>query len=639
MLYRLFLITYLLLFISCTKNSLELEKNTVTPPNSFFYFQKAKDKSIPLQERYKAINSAYELSKKNTNDTLLLKILQKKSVIHYLMKQYDSLQLFNTQLLHAAILKKNPFHIGKHYSLKGVYYKEVTGDQNSAFYYFNQSKNYFLQIGDNGQVGKALLNMALIQQNFSDFFGSKETITESLQYLIRAQKTKYIASAYSVLATNHRKLLNYEDAIKYYNKAIEITDSEKDRFVYLNNLSAIYIDHKKYKKAIQGFKTILNNSLANKCVKNKARAIDNMAYAKWLSTQTDVENEFQKALNIRLKNKDLRGQIASYTHLAEFFANKDSKAAKKWIDKALIVSKKSNNPKAELDALKLLIKLAPLNLSIKNRYIILQDSLYKQELTVKTQFAKIKYDDKLKQEEILKLKNQKAKQETETAKQKAHKTIFLSSGIIILLIGCFVIYFLKQRYKREKIQETYKTETRISKKVHDELANDIYNVMIQLEDENKPELLNKIEDIYSRTRDISRENSSIDTGQNYPEELSDMLSSYTPIDTMLIVKGFDHINWEKISREKKVTLYRVLQELMTNMKKHSQAKLVAITFSKSFKLIKINYSDNGRGITEKAINYRNGLYNAENRIKTIGGSFIFDSETENGFKAEIQIPN
>ncbi|MFT6754570.1 MAG: signal transduction histidine kinase, partial [Urechidicola sp.] len=45
----------------------------------------------------------------------------------------------------------------------------------------------------------------------------------------------------------------------------------------------------------------------------------------------------------------------------------------------------------------------------------------------------------------------------------------------------------------------------------------------------------------------------------------------------------------------KITIYRILQELMTNMKKHSKASHVVITFIQKPKRIFINYLDNSIG--------------------------------------------
>ena len=72
-----------------------------------------------------------------------------------------------------------------------------------------------------------------------------------------------------------------------------------------------------------------------------------------------------------------------------------------------------------------------------------------------------------------------------------------------------------------------------------------------------------------------------------------MLSDQTGT-AKLIVRGDNAVKWEKLSEEKKIVLYRVLQELMVNMKKHSDARLVAIVFDQKPKLLEVQYSDTGQ---------------------------------------------
>jgi len=82
----------------------------------------------------------------------------------------------------------------------------------------------------------------------------------------------------------------------------------------------------------------------------------------------------------------------------------------------------------------------------------------------------------------------------------------------------------------------------------------------------------------------------------------------------------------------------VLQELLVNMKKHSQCSLVVISFKKIENKLQIDYSDNGLGSTFDKINSRNGLQNVENRILAINGTITFDTKPEKGFKTSFKIP-
>ncbi len=214
--------------------------------------------------------------------------------------------------------------------------------------------------------------------------------------------------------------------------------------------------------------------------------------------------------------------------------------------------------------------------------------------------------------------------------------MYLFVGILIILSSIFIYFQLKSRHKKEKVQQVYATEIRISKKVHDEVANDLYHTMTKLQSENtiKEEILDDLEQVYIKTRDISKENSAIDFRENFESILNDLLLSYKDGYVNVITQNLSNINWNTISELKKTAIYRVLQELMTNMKKHSKATIAVLTFSKKNNNILINYKDDGIGCIIKK---RGGLQNAENRIQSVGGTIIFESENTNGFKATIKI--
>ena len=94
------------------------------------------------------------------------------------------------------------------------------------------------------------------------------------------------------------------------------------------------------------------------------------------------------------------------------------------------------------------MKIKPNDLNIRDRYINLSDSLHKQELKVKTQFAKIQYDNKLKTKEIQELKILTANQQLEVTAQQRQKVIYLLLGIIVVISTIFYSYHLIQKHKK-----------------------------------------------------------------------------------------------------------------------------------------------------------------------------------------------
>src|SRR5690606_34398999 len=191
-------------------------------------------------------------------------------------------------------------------------------------------------------------------------------------------------------------------------------------------------------------------------------------------------------------------------------------------------------------------------------------------------------------------------------------------------------------HRRDRIRQVFKTEARISKKVHDEVANDLYHVMVKLQNDkqNDEEILDDLESIYDKTRDISKENSALELKCDFKEQLSDLLISYKNGKINVITQNISSVAWHKISEVKKITIYRDHKELMTNMAKHSQASVVVLTFGHSKKKILINYSDNGVG---GSIKNKNGLRNVENRIKSLNGTITFESKPNQGFKSKITL--
>ena len=277
-------------------------------------------------------------------------------------------------------------------------------------------------------------------------------------------------------------------------------------------------------------------------------------------------------------------------------------------------------------------------------YLHLNDSIQKVRQNSKNHFAKIKYDSKKEKEENINLRTQKIENALLLEQQKNKNLIlYLIVGIIISL-ATFIYYYLVAKNKREKIKTSYNTEIRIAKKLHDELANDVYQAMAFAEtqdlstSENKETLLTNLDTIYSRTRNISRENSSIETGVSFIPNLKEMMSGFNTASTNILINGLDSVNWTSIDATKKITVYRVLQELLVNMKKHSQCSLVVLTFKNIDNKLQIDYSDNGVGATIDEIKLKNGLQNVENRILAVKGTITFDTESDKGFKTKIIFP-
>ena len=641
----LLLLTYILL-ISCTGKQRSLQSTPTTRIDSTLkYFEESKNADLALNAQYELTEKAFKLISTIPSDTLLPKILYQKNWLHLSLGQYDSLIKYDKVLSRIPKQFQNELVLAKQNYLMGYYYEIIAEIPDSAFVRYNRSKTYYQREKDSSWIGKNLLNMANIQQAQSDFFGSKETLTEALQYFGEKSKNE-TASAFSTLGTNHRKLFNYKDAETYFLKAIALTESEENGLSIKNNLAVTYIDNGEFFRAAKLLNEILESSSLKIESSQHARVLDNLAYANWLSNKPIKKNSFLKPLYLRKQAGDKRGLLSSYTHLGEFYSKIEPQRAARYFDSVIQLSKTIRVPRAEKDAMKHLMQLFPDRVEIQNRYIFLQDSLYKQELKVKTQFAKYKYDDQIKQESILRLEKENAEAELEAIQERNMRYWFLGGTVFLASVLAIGYYSNRQRVKRlkaqnraDRVEASYATEAALSQRLHDDFGAGLHHLMLLVQSKADPEkILDELDELYQQSRDFSREINAVDTGANFKEVLYAMLNSQKPEETQLLIVGGKDIPWQSLSNVTKITLYKVLRELFINMSKHSKAKLVILNLKQQAKELEIRYSDNGIGVDTSTGIEKNGLFITEKRIEAIGGSISFESKQGNGFKAMIMIP-
>jgi len=71
---------------------------------------------------------------------------------------------------------------------KNPYYEQAyefldKNEFDSAFVYFEKAKSLFLERNDSVGVAESLINMAITQADFGDYYGSQETSTQAIEYL------------------------------------------------------------------------------------------------------------------------------------------------------------------------------------------------------------------------------------------------------------------------------------------------------------------------------------------------------------------------------------------------------------------------------------------------------------------------
>lgn len=504
----------------------------------------------------------------------------------------------------------------------------------SAFIFFYKAKDQFLSVKDSLGVGKSLINMGIILTEEGDYFGGQETSIQAMLFL-NDQNIKhhsYLAANYNNLGIAADNLKDYKNAIKFYDSALSFSNDSASKRMYLNNKAKSLQELAQYDRALVIYRQILKSADNSK---EYARLISNIAKTEWLkSSKYDARASLLTALNIRKKEQDIWGQNASYAQLADYYAAKNPKLAMTYAQQMYEIALKLKSPDDQLEALQKLIILAP-NTNTKsyyNSYRKLSDSLQTARNAAKNQFALIRYETEKHKADNLILQK-------ENSERKYQIIIISSIALFVLLGGIFWYRKRKRDIETESQKAITDSKLKTSKKVHDVVANGLYRVMTEIENQqdlDRDLVLDKIEDLYEKSRDISYEKPT-EANKPFHETLSEILTSFATAHRKVLIAGNDAELWLKVSEQTKYELEHIIQELMVNMKKHSQASNVVMRFESVGEQIKIYYTDNGIGMPKQK-QFNNGLRNTGNRIEEINGAIIFDTEVEKGLKIQISFP-
>lgn len=502
----------------------------------------------------------------------------------------------------------------------------------------------------------ALISIALIQQFEGNYLKSEITATKILPHLKYLKKPRFAWETYKIFADNYLSTKDYDNAILFAKKAYDLNASPRREANALANIALVYMHKGEYKKAIQIYNQITTSGYyAEKKKANTLEVYELMDYGIMISNMgissfqlhdPKTIDYYNEALKIRLQTNDRQKLPDSYGNLSDYYFDKNPRLAKKYAEMAYKIACEINFYKEKRFALLCLIRTSTGNdlKKYSNLYVKFTDSIAKTRLIEKNQFASIKYNFKKDIDENLELKTQKAENELQLQRQKNRSYISYFVISLIVLMILFLVIHITLKGKREKNEVAFKSELQISQKLHKELSTEVfklYNSIQNVELENpsiKDELLNRLDHIYIKTRKISKESSVIITGTNYESSLKEMISEYSNLDLNIIINGLNTFSWSKIDRIKKITVYRILQELFENMKNSSNASLASISFKKQEKNIQIIYVNNDVKIIKDEIILKKILQNVENRIKTIKGTINFESNQENGFKISFTIP-
>ena len=122
--------------------------------------------------------------------------------------------------------------------------------------------------------------------------------------------------------------------------------------------------------------------------------------------------------------------------------------------------------------------------------------------------------------------------------------------------------------------------------------------------------------------------------------LTRYVTEYTETHNITVDLTLSELDSSNLPPAVQIALYRILQEALTNVARHSGAKAVSIRFTRLATALEVAVIDDGCGFDAKAVavsSHRLGIQSMRERAAMLGGTLSFTSEGK-GTKILVQIP-
>ena len=100
------------------------------------------------------------------------------------------------------------------------------------------------------------------------------------------------------------------------------------------------------------------------------------------------------------------------------------------------------------------------------------------------------------------------------------------------------------------------------------------------------------------------------------------------------------IDWLHVSSETSTQLFRIFQELLTNVARHAEAQVVTIHLERNKHSCTLTVEDDGKGFNSEQVSERTslGILGMHERAEAIGGRFGIEPLSTGGTRAWVQVP-
>ncbi len=512
-----------------------------------------------------------------------------------------------------------------------------------------------------------------------DFPTAKKHYLAALQIRDSLKDIDGLAASYDAMGILHGRMNEHEPAFQYFTQAHQLYQqigSATKLARSFNNLGLACIELERNEDAIANLRTSLQLKYSEKfSPADISNTLNNLGLAYENSRVYDSAIAYYTScISVREKLNMKEGLATVYNNLGYVYASQLKwNLALQWYRKSLSIADSIN---MRLLKRKLYSNVSRAYYETGNlkqaydylyRYDILNDSIFNETKSKQISELQTKYETEKKEQQI-------RIQRAEIEKGNAERDGIMLTLVVVILSSAALIYFYRQRQTvvrrlREQDKELYNQKVndmlkdrhietmtamikgqeqerkRIATDLHDRLGSMLSAIKLLFSastDETRPQskkIGELIDETVTEVRKISHDLATgIVSRFGLIAALEDLKSTLEQSQKLTVELNAENLP-ERLDDELEITIYRIVQELLSNILKHAEATEVTIQLTRHENELNIIVEDNGVGFQVDTLRTTGlGLQNVKDRVRSYSGTISFDSVVGRGTIVNIMMP-
>ncbi len=597
----------------------------------------------------------------------------------YVFNQPDSAIYYGKKAVKLAQKEKDLSSEAKAFNRMGVAF-DIKHLSDSALLYYHNAVYLSKKGGDAKTTAGALNNIGLIQWNLGELEKAVNYYVQSATLFEKLNDQKGLANTYNNIGLVLWEDRNYKEGLAYSLKALHLRLALKDNYgiaASYGNIGLIYDDLGQRDSAARYLNLAIPLKLQLKDDYGLAKCYHNLGslYQKQKKYDEAIQ-QFELALEISTRLGNNRSSASTLFYMgAVKRRQKDSAKALECLNKAASIVDPKEDAKLYWKILyeKALVNRDQGNFQEATRLLlrmdIMKDSLLNLERSEALEELELKYRTVVKDKQLHEQERMVAETSLLAERRNRYIIILISALIILALFGLFYFQHTKRKAQAERdaaiiveremgiravLLATEEERKRIAKDLHDGVVQGLTGLKLRLQNQLRKLSALPTEQEVEFKETASMLDASIDevrtiSHRMMPRALSELGLVPAMADLLDKTLGqaniqfqFEHHKVEVIRFDEtvEVSLYRIAQELITNIIKHAQAQAVSVQLLKTASHLVLVVEDNGKGFAYEDQTNRNGigLMNISSRAKALHGEVTYVPSPLQGTVATIRIP-